>query len=80
LAEERSGVRRIELTHDILTGVARRSRDKRRELKALEKAERERLEAEKKAAFNVAWCVGRASSPWHSLSGLRSVWRRSFGR
>ena len=50
VAEERSGVRRIELTHDILTGVARRSRDKRREREALEKAERERSEAEKKAA------------------------------
>ena len=40
VAEERSGVRRIELTHDILTGVARRSRDKRREREALEKVER----------------------------------------
>jgi WD40 repeat protein len=50
VVEERGGVRRIELTHDILTGVARRSRDLRREREATEKAERERLEAEKTAA------------------------------
>lgn len=50
VAEEQSGVRRIELTHDILTGVARRSRDKRREREALAKAEKERSEVENKAA------------------------------
>lgn len=33
-SEERGGVRRIELTHDVLTGVARRSRDARHEREA----------------------------------------------
>ena len=40
VAEERGGVRRIEFTHDILTGIARRSRDERREREAT--AERRR--------------------------------------
>jgi hypothetical protein len=33
-SEERGGIRRIELTHDILTSVARRSRDARLEQEA----------------------------------------------
>jgi tetratricopeptide (TPR) repeat protein len=33
--EERGGVRRIELTHDVLTGMARRSRDARQEREAI---------------------------------------------
>ena len=33
-SEERSGIRRIELTHDILTSIARRSRDARIEQEA----------------------------------------------
>lgn len=47
VVEERNGVRRIELTHDILTGIARRSRDQRREREAAEKAEKEKLEAQR---------------------------------
>ena len=34
VVEERGGIRRVELTHDILTGIARRSRDLRREREA----------------------------------------------
>ncbi len=39
--EERLDVRRVELTHDVLCGVVRASRDSRREREAKERAERE---------------------------------------
>ena len=41
-SEERSGIRRIELTHDILTSVARRSRDARLEREAAARRRRQR--------------------------------------
>ena len=41
-SEERGGVRRIELTHDILTAVARRSRDSRRQREAAAQRRRRR--------------------------------------
>jgi len=41
-SEERGGVRRIELTHDVLTGVARRSRDARVEHEAAARRRRQR--------------------------------------
>jgi hypothetical protein len=46
--EERGGVRRIELAHDVLTPIVKTSRDERHEVEALERArsERERAEAE----------------------------------
>ena len=47
--EERSGVRRVELTHDILSGIARTSRDRRREREAKEKLEKEKLEVQRVA-------------------------------
>ncbi|HKM58953.1 MAG TPA: hypothetical protein VJX28_09400 [Chthoniobacterales bacterium] len=49
VVEERSGVRRVELTHDILTGIARQSRDQRREREAAEKLKKEKLEAQRVA-------------------------------
>ena len=39
--EERLDVRRVELTHDVLCGIVRASRDSRREREATERAERE---------------------------------------
>ena len=47
-SEERGGIRRIELTHDILTSIARRSRTAREERVEKELADR-RAEAERKA-------------------------------
>ncbi|MBV9489801.1 MAG: hypothetical protein JO069_08765, partial [Verrucomicrobia bacterium] len=44
---ERHGVRRVELTHDVLTGVARGSRDRRREREAEER--RRQAEARERA-------------------------------
>ena len=41
-SEERGGMRRIELTHDVLTGVARRSRDARVEHEAAARRRRQR--------------------------------------
>ena len=41
-SEERGGVRRVELTHDILTAVARRSRDLRRKAEAAAQRRRRR--------------------------------------
>ena len=41
-SEERGGIRRIELTHDILTSVARRSRDARLEREAAPRRRRQR--------------------------------------
>jgi len=47
--EDRGGVERIELTHDVLTGVIRASRDDRRRREAAEQAEAARREAEERA-------------------------------
>ena len=46
--EERGGVRRIELAHDVLTRIVKASRDERHEVEAVERArsEQERAEAE----------------------------------
>ncbi len=44
-SEQRGNVPRVELTHDVLTGVVVRSRDKRREVEAREEAEREKQRA-----------------------------------
>lgn len=46
--EDRGGVERLELTHDVLTRVIRASRDSRREREALEQAEAAREEAEER--------------------------------
>jgi WD40 repeat protein len=46
--EERGGVPRLELTHDVLTGVVRASRDARREAEATDAAEAARREAEER--------------------------------
>lgn len=46
--EDRGGVQRIELTHDVLTGVVRASRDSRRQREAQARAEAARREAEEK--------------------------------
>jgi hypothetical protein len=48
--DERFGVRRLELTHDVLTGVVRASRDTRHEREAREKGEIARREAEAREA------------------------------
>ena len=50
VVEERGGVRRVELTHDILTGVARQSRDKREAGEAAMRAEQANAAAAAKAA------------------------------
>ncbi len=47
--DERFGVRRLELTHDVLTRVVRDSRDQRREREARERSERERAQAQREA-------------------------------
>ncbi len=46
--EDRGGMQRLELTHDVLTGVIRKSRDSRREREAREREEVGRREAERK--------------------------------
>jgi WD40 repeat protein len=46
--EDRGGVQRIELTHDVLSGVVRASRDSRRQREAQALAEEARREAEEK--------------------------------
>ena len=47
--DERFGVRRLELTHDVLTRVVMDSRDRRRERQAREQAERDRQQAQQAA-------------------------------
>lgn len=49
-AEERGGARRIELTHDVLTGVTRASREARLAREAQEKAERDATAARRQRA------------------------------
>ena len=46
--EERDGVKRIELIHDVLTGVVRKSRDQRLVLEKQKQVEQERREAEQR--------------------------------
>jgi len=46
--EDRGGVQRVELTHDVLAGVIRESRDSRRERETRERAEAARREAEER--------------------------------
>lgn len=46
--EERGGIVRLELTHDVLTDVVRASRDQRREREAREQAQQAAQEAEKR--------------------------------
>jgi WD40 repeat protein len=46
--EDRGGVQRVELTHDVLTGVVRASRDSRRQKEAQARAEAARREAEER--------------------------------
>jgi WD40 repeat protein len=46
--EDRAGMQRLELTHDVLTGVIRKSRDSRREREARAQQEVGRREAERK--------------------------------
>ena len=46
--EDRGGMQRVELTHDVLAGVIRKSRDSRREREARERAEAARREAEER--------------------------------
>ncbi len=48
--EERAGVQRVELTHDLLTGVVARSRDQRRRREQEEQQRQARLAAEAEAA------------------------------
>jgi tetratricopeptide (TPR) repeat protein len=48
--EDRGGNRRIELTHDILTGVVRQSREKRREREEAERVEKEKAELAEREA------------------------------
>ena len=45
--EERGGVRRLELAHDVLTRVVKASRDERQENEAVAKAQKEKEDAEK---------------------------------
>lgn len=47
--DERFGVRRLELTHDVLTRVVMDSRDRRREREAREQADRDRQQAQRAA-------------------------------
>lgn len=77
--EERDGIKRIELIHDVLTGVLRKSRDQRQILERQRLAEQERFEAierERKTnqalrvskrrglAFLVLTLIALASSGW----------------
>ena len=56
--DDRGGMERIELTHDVLTGVIRTSRDHRREREARKKAVAERREAERVIAFFALVLIG----------------------
>lgn len=60
--EERLGVSRVELTHDVLTGIIRASRDTRREREAREELRRtqERAAAQRRRALIINWTVSAA--------------------
>jgi len=59
--EERSGVRRVELTHDVLTKVAKESRDQRQSREA-ERVAREREETRRRRVRRVATIGGVAGA------------------
>lgn len=48
--DERGGVRRVELAHDVLTKIVRSSRDERQELEAVTRARSEKAQAEAETA------------------------------
>jgi tetratricopeptide (TPR) repeat protein len=48
--EERGGVRRVELAHDVLTGIVKASRDERHEVEAIAKARADQARAEAETA------------------------------
>ncbi|MDD5322792.1 MAG: WD40 repeat domain-containing protein [Methylococcales bacterium] len=77
--EERDGVKRIELIHDVLTGVVRKSRDQRLVLEKQRQAEQERREAEQreKAAREALRVSKRRALIFLILTGialLSSAW------
>ena len=49
-AEEKGGIQRLEITHDVLVPLAVRSRNERKEVRQKEEAERARIQAESQAA------------------------------
>jgi tetratricopeptide (TPR) repeat protein len=67
--EERGGVRRLELAHDVLTRIVKASRDDRHEIEAVSKAKLEQTRAEAETArirkdrnrlrllATIAWCL-----------------------
>ena len=85
--EERAGFRRVEITHDILTRVAQRSRALRREHEALEEAEREaagahereqRIRRERRrlravAAAMVALALAAGLGMWRAKQSARTA-------
>ncbi len=58
--EERGGVVRLELTHDVLTDVVRASRDQRREREAREQAQRAAQEAERRLRRSRKFAIAMA--------------------
>ena len=71
-------MRRVELTHDVLCGVVRRSRDLRHEREAREEAERQlAAQREREAATRTRWCVRARSRPSASCSPSSPSPRRS---
>ncbi len=75
--EERLGLQRVELTHDVLTAVVKQSRDQRHER---EKAEKERHEAEQAARRQTEQAelrpISRARAPRERQQRVRRLRER----
>lgn len=78
--EERLDVRRVELTHDVLCGVVRTSRDARREREAAEAAERRAAETEaRESATRRSLRRARAIATGCALLAAAAVGSATFG-
>jgi hypothetical protein len=75
--EERLDVRRVELTHDVLCGVVKASRDLRLEREARDEAERKLAACARASAHAQRWWRGR--SPPSARCRRRRARQRRFG-
>ena len=79
--EERLDVRRVELTHDVLTGVVKASRDVRLEREAREDAERKLAAQRERERRDAAarWCARGRSPPAARCSPCVAIGSAVFG-
>ncbi|HUF52002.1 MAG TPA: hypothetical protein VMN60_14355 [Longimicrobiales bacterium] len=66
--EERFGILRVELTHDVLTGIVKESRDRRRRIEA--QAEQKAREEAEHARLRAAAAAARRKNRWYAAAAI----------